>query len=120
MIKRLTYHRVKSKQYKRIVAILLMVVIALPLIIKPAHYLFIKHKHFHYQSENSISQGGTHFRCTIDNFHFTEITVHSLTYKTPFVAVFSTLKIVLPPVLSKQETILPFALRAPPLWNKEA
>ena len=117
MAKKLT-NRITQKQYTRIVAIFLTVVIALPLIIQPGHYLFIKHGHFHQQAENTLSQKVTHFACAIDNFHLTEITFHPYDYKSRIVHIFTAFIIVFQPVFSKQESIIPFSLRAPPL-NKE-
>jgi len=107
---------ISKKQYIRIVAIFLMVVIALPLIIQPAHYLFIKHDHHHGQSENTINQEDIHLSCAIDNFHFTEISLHGYIYKARIVRVFTIIKILLKPVFSKQETTIPFSLRAPPYY----
>jgi len=108
---------ISKKQYTRIVAIFLMVVIVLPLIIQPAHYLFIKHDHHHDQSENTITQENTHLSCAIDNFHFTEISLSSYIYKARIVRVYTIIKNFLKPVFSKQESTIPFSLRAPPFFS---
>ena len=104
-----------EKRHIRFVAFFLLLVIAVPLIIQPGHYLFVKHVPFHNQLETSINQKNTHAVCAIDNFRFVEVTVHSFFANSQMTPVYKVLKISSKAVFHKQQAIISFSLRAPPI-----
>lgn len=101
--------------YRKITAITLMMVIALPVIFQPTHFLFIDHVHNHQSDENTLSSESKHFNCTIDDFQLTEVTFHSHINCSQLICHNTALNTLNNQIYSERNSILTLCLRAPPL-----
>jgi len=105
----------KKKQiYRKLIAILLMVVVTLPVFLQPGHYLLIEHDHYHHSDKNSISEENQHLKCAIDDFQLTEVPVHPFLNCTQVICINIALKFSNKQIYLKRELNIPFSLRAPP------
>ncbi|MEN8120356.1 MAG: hypothetical protein ABFS35_08415 [Bacteroidota bacterium] len=102
------------QQYRNLIAIFLLVVIALPIVLQPGHYFLIEHSHYHHSDENSINSGNQHFNCTIDDFQLAKVTLHSFLKASKAICLDIVLKFPYKQINTKRELNIPFSLRAPP------
>ncbi len=102
------------QKYHKIIAIILLVVITLPVLLQPGHYLFIEHDHHHQSVENTLRSESEHFNCAIDDFQLTNVTLHTFLKVSQITCLDVTLKFPYKQINSKRELDIPFSLRAPP------
>jgi len=100
--------------YRNIIAIILLVIITLPVVLQPGHYLLIEHDHYHHQDRNSVEEESKHINCAIDDFQLSKVTIHSILIDSQVTCLNITLKSPHKQINSKCELNIPFSLRAPP------
>ena len=101
--------------YHKIIAILLLVIINVPIVLQPGHYLFIEHDYHHHSEQNSIDEQSDHLNCSIDDFQLSKVTLHSFLHISQAICLDIALKFPLRQINAKRELNIPFSLRAPPI-----
>ncbi len=94
-----------------------MLVISLPVVLQPGHYLLIKHHHYQQSEKNTLSTENQHINCVIDDFQLTNVTLHSFLKNAQINCLSIALEFPYKQINTKRELIIPFSLRAPPLFN---
>ena len=92
-----------------------MVIIALPVILQPGHYLLIDHEHYQPSEQNSVNTENEHFKCSIDDFQLTEVPLHPFLEVSQVICLDFALSLPHKQINTKSELNIPFSLRAPPL-----
>ena len=102
-------------KYKNLIAILLMVIIIVPVIVQPGHYLIIEHEHYQHSKTKTFSTEKHHLKCSIDGFELTNVTLHSFIKVAQVVCLNASLKLPSKQIYAKRERLIHFSLRAPPV-----
>ena len=100
--------------YHKIIATILWVIITLPVVLQPGHYLLIEHNHYHHSEKNLVDAESQHMKCAIDDFQLTKVTLHSILKTSQKICFDIALKSPYKQINTKCELNIPFSLRAPP------